>query len=39
MIEEATQLCKPAKVKKITGSKEDIAYLRNLAINNDKEKN
>ena len=38
MIEEAIQLCRPAKVTVMTDTKEDIAYLRNLAINNGEEK-
>jgi len=38
VVQEAIQLCKPAKVTVITDSKEDIAYLRNLAINNGEEK-
>jgi len=38
VVQEAIQLCKPAKVSVITDSKEDIAYLRNLAINNGEEK-
>jgi len=38
VVEEAIQLCKPAKVTVITDAKEDIAYLRNLAINNGEEK-
>ena len=37
-IKGAIQLCKPTKVTVITDSKEDIAYLRNLAINNGEEK-
>jgi GTP-dependent phosphoenolpyruvate carboxykinase len=31
LVEEAIQLCKPAKVVVITDSKEDIAYVRELA--------
>ncbi|PKP57016.1 phosphoenolpyruvate carboxykinase (GTP) [Candidatus Atribacteria bacterium HGW-Atribacteria-1] len=38
VVQEAIQLCKPAKVTVITDAKEDIAYLRNLAINNGEEK-
>jgi len=38
VVEEAIQLCKPTKVTVITDLKEDIAYLRNLAINNGEEK-
>jgi len=37
-VEEAIQLCKPAKVVVITDSKEDIAYVRELALNNGEEK-
>ena len=37
-VEEAIKLCKPAKVTVITDAKEDIAYLRSLAINNEEEK-
>jgi len=32
VVEEAIQLCKPAKVVVITDSKEDIAYVRELAL-------
>jgi len=38
VVEEAIKLCKPAKVTVITDSKEDIAYVRELAINNGEEK-
>jgi len=38
VIQEAIQLCKPAKVTVITDSKEDIAYLRDAALNNGEEK-
>ncbi|GAH48143.1 unnamed protein product, partial [marine sediment metagenome] len=38
VVQEAIQLCKPAKVTVMTDAKEDIAYLRNLAINNGEEK-
>jgi len=38
VVEEAIKLCKPAKVTVMTGAKKDIAYLRNLAINNGEEK-
>jgi len=37
-IEEAIKLCKPAKVKIISDSKEDIDYVRKLAINTFEEK-
>ncbi len=37
-VKEAIELCKPAKVTVMTDAKEDIAYLRNLAINNGEEK-
>jgi len=37
-IEETIELCKPAKVTVMTDAKEDIAYLRNLVINNGEEK-
>jgi len=37
-VKEAIELCKPAKVTVITDSKEDIAYVRELAINNGEEK-
>ena len=37
-VEEAIKLCKPAKVTVMTDAKEDIAYLRSLAINNEEEK-
>ena len=36
-LEMAVELCKPAKVTVITDSPEDIAYLRNLAIQNGEE--
>jgi phosphoenolpyruvate carboxykinase (GTP) len=36
-VEEAIKLCKPAKVTVITDAAEDIAYLRNLAIQNKEE--
>ena len=38
VVEEAIKLCKPAKVTIITDSKEDITYVRELAINNGEEK-
>lgn len=38
VVEEAIQLCKPAKVTVITDSKEDIAYVRELALINGEEK-
>ena len=38
VVEEAIKLCKPAKVSIINDSKEDIAYVRELAINNGEEK-
>ncbi|MBE3093097.1 MAG: phosphoenolpyruvate carboxykinase (GTP) [Chloroflexi bacterium] len=38
VIQEAIQLCKPVKVTIITDSKEDIAYVRELALNNGEEK-
>jgi len=38
VVQEAIQLCKSAKVTVMTDAKEDIAYLRNLAINNGEEK-
>ncbi len=38
LVQEAVQLCKPAKVTVITDSKEDIAYLRDAALNNGEEK-
>ena len=37
VVEEAIQLCKPAKVVVITDSKEDIAYVRKLALINGEE--
>ncbi|MBN1623694.1 MAG: phosphoenolpyruvate carboxykinase (GTP) [Clostridia bacterium] len=37
-LEMAIKLCKPAKVTVITDSSEDIAYLRNLAIENGEER-
>ena len=37
VVEEAIQLCKPAKVTVITDSKEDIAYVRELALINGQE--
>lgn len=37
-LEEAIELCKPAKVTVITDSKEDIAYLRELALINGEER-
>jgi len=37
-VEEAIKLCKPAKVTVMTGTAEDIVYLRNLAIKNGEEK-
>jgi len=38
LAQEAVQLCKPAKVTVITDSKEDIAYVKKLALNNGEEK-
>jgi len=38
LVQEAVQLCKPAKVTVITDSKEDINYVRELALNNGEEK-
>jgi len=38
IVEETIQLCKPAKVTMITDSKEDINYVRELALNNGEEK-
>ena len=32
LVQEAVQLCKPAKVTVITDSKEDINYVRELAL-------
>ena len=37
VVEEAIQLCKPVKVVVITDSKEDIAYVRELALINGEE--
>lgn len=37
-VEEAIKLCKPAKITVMADVKEDIAYLRSLAINNEEEK-
>ena len=37
-VEEAIKLCKPAKVRVMTDTAEDITYLRNLAIKNGEEK-
>jgi phosphoenolpyruvate carboxykinase (GTP) len=37
VVEEAIQLCKPTKVTVITDSKEDIAYVRELALINGEE--
>lgn len=37
VVEEAIQLCKPAKVVVITDSKEDIAYVRELTLINSEE--
>jgi len=37
-VKEAIELCKPAKVTVITDSKEDINYVRELALNNGEEK-
>lgn len=37
VVEEAIQFCKPAKVVVITDSKEDIAYVRELALINGEE--
>lgn len=37
-VEEAIKLCKPAKVNIISDSKEDIDYVRELALNNGEEK-
>ena len=36
-MEDSIKLCKPASVKVITDSKEDIAYVRELAIKNGEE--
>jgi len=36
-VEEAINLCKPAKVTVLTDSAEDITYIRNLAIKNEEE--
>ncbi len=36
-VEDSIKLCKPASVKVITDSKEDIAYVRELAIKNGEE--
>jgi len=38
VVEEAIQLCKPAKVTVITDLKEDISYVRELALINGEEK-
>lgn len=38
LVDESIQLCKPAKVTVITDSKEDIAYVRELALINGEEK-
>ena len=38
LVQEAIQLCKPAKVTIITDSKEDINYVRELALINGEEK-
>jgi len=38
VVEEAIQLCKPAKVTVVTDSKEDINYVRELALAIDEEK-
>ncbi len=38
VVEEAIQLCKPAKVTVITDSKEDITYVRELALATGEEK-
>lgn len=37
-LEMAVELCKPAKITVITDSKEDITYLRELAVKNGEEK-
>lgn len=37
VVEEAIQLCKPSKATVITDSKEDIAYVRELALTNSEE--
>ncbi|GAJ15865.1 unnamed protein product, partial [marine sediment metagenome] len=37
VVEEAIQLCKPAKVVVITDSKADITYVRELALINGEE--
>ena len=37
VVEEAIQLCKPAKVTVIIDSKEDIAYVKELALTNGEE--
>jgi phosphoenolpyruvate carboxykinase (GTP) len=38
IVKEYVELCKPAKVTVLTDSKEDIEYVRNLAIKNGEEK-
>jgi len=38
LVQEAVQLCKPAKVTVITDSKEDIDYVKKLTLNNGEEK-
>ena len=38
LVQEAIQLCKPAKVTIITDSKEDITYVKELALSNGEEK-
>jgi phosphoenolpyruvate carboxykinase (GTP) len=38
VVEEAIQLCKPAKVTVVTDLKKDVDYIRNLAILNGEEK-
>ncbi|MBD3164453.1 phosphoenolpyruvate carboxykinase (GTP) [Candidatus Woesearchaeota archaeon] len=38
IVEKYTRLCRPAKVTVITDSKEDISYVRNLALENKEEK-
>ena len=38
VIERAAELCKPEKISIITDSKEDVEYIRNLALENGEEK-
>jgi len=38
IVEEYVALCKPNKVTVLTGSKEDMDYVRNLAVKNNEEK-